>query len=171
MSPEQIEAPARADPRTDIWSLGVVMFELLTGQLPFQGSDEQQTYASVLSGPSPSVTSLLAGVSPELERTILRCLKRDRNERFADVDEVTLSLSQVVLRRFARDEQASPAVEVPPAVEVEVVPPSAPSSAERASRWGRRLLCAFAVTAGILIGVRSDQPDIDGAGGVGAFVS
>jgi serine/threonine-protein kinase len=159
MSPEQIETPGSADPGTDIWSLGVVMFELLTGQLPFQGSDDLQTCAAVLSGPSPSVAGLLVGVSPELEKTVLRCLKRDRNERFADVDQVTLALSQVVLLRFARDEQISVVVEVPPADDVGR--PSAPS-AEKASHWGRRLLCVLAMVAGILLGVRSDQPDIEG---------
>jgi serine/threonine protein kinase len=159
MSPEQIETPGRADPRMDIWSLGVVMFELLTGVLPFQGSDDRETCASVLGGPSPFATSLLAGVSPELERTVLRCLKRDRTERFADVDEVTLALSHVVLRRFARDEHPSAEVEVAPAAEVGR--PSAPRT-ERALHWGRRFLCAIAITAGVLLGVRSDQPDIEG---------
>jgi eukaryotic-like serine/threonine-protein kinase len=156
MSPEQIETPAAADPRTDIWSLGVVMCELLTGVLPFQGEDERQTCASVLSGPSPSVMSLLAGVSPELEKIILRCLKRDRNERFADVDELTLALSEVVLRRFGRAEPAPAVFEVP--LPVEEASLDVPRYA-KTSHWGRRLLFTLVVTAGVLLGVRSDQVD------------
>jgi serine/threonine protein kinase len=180
MSPEQIETPARVDARTDIWSLGVVMFELLTGQLPFEGPDEQQTCACVLSGPVPTVSTLLAAVPPELETIIERCMKKDRNERFSDVDELARALSDAVLATFTTNGQASTAEA---STAAEVLTPTqdddhAPASAEiptsddearapddrgdvrRASHWVRGTLAALAITVPLLLGVRSDESAI-----------
>jgi len=85
MSPEQITAPSEVDARTDIWSLGVVMFELMTGVLPFRGAGTAGVCASVLTAPTPSISDYRDDVPPALEFIVRRCLEKDRNRRFPDV--------------------------------------------------------------------------------------
>jgi serine/threonine protein kinase len=96
MSPEQITAPSEVDARTDIWSLGVVMFELLTGALPFNGPNPAQVCASVLSCPVPNVSEFRDDVPPALEFIVLRCLEKVRERRFATVSELSAALSAFV---------------------------------------------------------------------------
>lgn len=81
MSPEQIRSAKRVDHRTDVWALGVVLFELLTGRLPF----ESETVAGVLAAISADAPTPLRALRPEMpeavERAILRCLEKDPARR------------------------------------------------------------------------------------------
>jgi len=92
MSPEQITAPSEVDTRTDIWSLGVVMFELLTGVLPFRGPGTARICAAVLTEPTPSISDYRSDVPPALEFIIRRCLEKDRERRFPDVAQLSAAL-------------------------------------------------------------------------------
>lgn len=93
MSPEQITAPSEVDARTDIWSLGVVMFELLTGVLPFRGPGTARICAAVLTEPTPSISDYRSDVPPALEFIVRRCLEKDRDRRFADVTQLSAALT------------------------------------------------------------------------------
>ncbi|MGC4070581.1 MAG: serine/threonine-protein kinase [Polyangiaceae bacterium] len=83
MSPEQMLAPARVDTRTDIWSLGVILFELLAGRLPFPGRTLLVLFTESLA--PPDLTAIRAEVSPKLASVVARCLARQRSERFDSV--------------------------------------------------------------------------------------
>jgi serine/threonine protein kinase len=93
MSPEQMKSARDVDPRTDIWSIGVVLFELLTADSPFTGRNLTEICASVLCDVPPRLRALRPEVPPLLDDIVMRCLAKDRVERFADVTELARALT------------------------------------------------------------------------------
>jgi serine/threonine-protein kinase len=100
LAPEQIESPARVDPRTDIWALGALLYELVGGERLFRGATMAELCMNILSAPVPPLRAELA--LPEgFEPVLRRCLARDMSERFASVGELAQALAP-----FADDEHA-----------------------------------------------------------------
>ncbi len=92
MSPEQVRSPKTVDHRTDIWSVGVVMYELLTNSMPFGGDEINETFAQILEKEPQPLRQLVNGVPEGLERIVMRCLSKNRDNRFADVSELARAL-------------------------------------------------------------------------------
>jgi tetratricopeptide (TPR) repeat protein len=90
MSPEQVQGNA-VDHRADIYSLGVVLYELLTGQLPHQEPDPVRLRREIVSGPPPLFPNE-AGVSKKLERICLVCLARNAADRYQDAGQLEADL-------------------------------------------------------------------------------
>src|SRR5204863_6717091 len=94
MSPEQARG-VPADKRADIWSFGVVLFEMLTGGLVFQGETVSDTLASVLKS-DPPWAALPEQTPPAIRRLLRRCLERDRKRRLSDIADARLEIDEAV---------------------------------------------------------------------------
>ncbi len=95
MSPEQVSAHRDIDARTDVWSLGVTLHEMLVGSLPFGGTSVPQLIARITSSPAPSVVAQRPDVPAVLEAIVHRCLEKDREKRFAGAGAVLAALDSV----------------------------------------------------------------------------
>ncbi len=92
MSPEQMVAPETVDHRSDVWSLGAVLYELIAGRPPFDGQTLAAICVKVLREQPDSLSQLRPDVPPALEAVILRCLSKRREERFSTVAELAQAL-------------------------------------------------------------------------------
>jgi serine/threonine-protein kinase len=94
MSPEQAKGRP-ADKRSDLWSFGCVLFEMLTGKRPFDGDDVSDTLAAVLRA-EPNWGALPATTPPAVRTLLRRCLEKDRKRRLADAADARLELEDAV---------------------------------------------------------------------------
>ncbi len=85
MSPEQMERPRDADERSDIWSLGVITYELITGKPPFEAATMPMLCARICTAPPIPFADREVELPSDLSSAVLRCLEKDPAQRFLDV--------------------------------------------------------------------------------------
>jgi serine/threonine protein kinase len=92
MSPEQCEGKIGIDHRADVYSLGIILFEMLTGKVPFGGEGYGEIIVKHITHQAPSPRALNPDVSAELELILYRALAKDRDERFGNMAELRAAL-------------------------------------------------------------------------------
>ncbi|HXY14205.1 MAG TPA: protein kinase [Terriglobales bacterium] len=101
MSPEQING-SNVDARSDIFAIGILLFQLLTGKIPFEGKDTGEMLMKTLHEPAPSLSGLLKNCPPTLDEIVQRALAKDPQQRYQTAEELALDLGQV-LEKWRRE--------------------------------------------------------------------
>jgi len=94
MSPEQARA-LEVDTRTDIWSLGIVLYEMIARRTPFKSETASDTSAAILKTEPPALSQFVPDVPAELERIVKKALQKDREERYQGVKDLLLDLKSL----------------------------------------------------------------------------
>jgi serine/threonine protein kinase len=102
ISPEQIRGE-ETDARSDIYSLGILLYEMVTGCLPFENNSEYALIRAQVEAPPPSPRDISSAVSPELEQVILQALAKGPKERFQSIEEFSLALTRCAPKTDTRE--------------------------------------------------------------------
>ena len=109
MSPEQLRGES-VDARSDIFSLGAVIYEMFSGARAFQGKTAVETMSAILREDPPEMVTTTSGAAPAVERIVRRCLEKNRDERFQSARDLSFALEAV---STASGSAARPALAVP----------------------------------------------------------
>jgi len=131
MSPEQMSSSRNVDMRTDIWALGVILYESLTGRVPFEAETMPQLCGMILQDPPRPLHDLRPDLPPALQQVVLRCLEKNREQRWSTVAELAYALApfgqaaaQRSAERISRVLGAAGFASAPPAIVAAVSVPA-----------------------------------------------
>jgi serine/threonine-protein kinase len=111
MAPEQIKDAREADSRTDVWALGVILYEVLAGEYPFRAETQPALFVAIATQEIPPLVDVAPHVSPTLSRIVARCLRRSPDERYPSAAELARDLN-----KFLSQEEIEPTLKrsIPP---------------------------------------------------------
>jgi tRNA A-37 threonylcarbamoyl transferase component Bud32 len=162
MSPEQLRSTRDVDHRTDIWALGIILFELLAGRVPFDGETFTEVAVKASTEPPVSIRRLRPDTPPGLEAVIEKCLAKAPNDRYADVAGLAAALAEFGSRQARSLAErvagiAAPAPEIAGPSRFAVTSGSLPSAlassalSRAPARRGPMIALAVAGVAGVAI--------------------
>jgi eukaryotic-like serine/threonine-protein kinase len=156
MAPEQVRGAADIDARTDIWSLGVMLYECVTGVRPFDGDSMALVVARITAGPLRPVEELAPQLPPQLASVINRMLRRDRGERLSDLSQLAAALSPLAKSpSFSALETPAPVAQRSPEPLVTGVHPTGSRAAETIARARVTTMSSSVFSIGAETGRRS----------------
>ena len=175
MSPEQLDSPRDVDGRTDIWALGVTLYQLLSGRLPFWGRNQTEIAVKIAAESPPPLE-----VDPQLAAVVMRCLEKSCDDRYQDVAALAAELRPfggprarrivAAIAQATREPAAPPAELTPQSLHVV---PAGPTAVTLATGIGTAASVAASVAAGPsrAVEVRPSAAALAGAAPAGAAPS
>ena len=152
MSPEQARGQ-EIDARSDLFSVGVVLYEMATGQLPFQGATVATIFEGLLTKPPAAPSEIKAGVPAELDRIIFKALEKDRETRYQGAAELRADLKRLKRSLDTGQVTAAATVAVPPAGRpVALNPVSTTDARSSGPRWRKRMFIGAPLMTAALVG-------------------
>lgn len=118
MAPEQFRESKNVDHRADIYSAGVILFEMLTGRVPFQATTYEELIVQVVTATPVAPSSIRPELSPECDHVVARAMAREPERRFGDMDEMLHALSSLTGEGAATVETSEPAPSGPPGTDL-----------------------------------------------------
>ncbi len=128
MSPEQLRDAKHVDYRTDLWAVGVMLYEMATGQRPYEADTFGEMVASLIGGPPRPIAELLAQGPPGLDLLLQRALAHDPQQRFASAAEMAAALRALPAVQLVRRGPRVSTAPMRPASLAATEPPSAPGA-------------------------------------------
>jgi Flp pilus assembly protein TadD/tRNA A-37 threonylcarbamoyl transferase component Bud32 len=168
MSPEQAEGVEEPDARSDVYSLGVVVYEMFTGEVPFSGTTPLSVMRGHADKPPPLPSEISPAVSPAVEAVLLKALAKKREARYQSAGEMAVALQRAVSGAVVEEVEAPPLVEPPPPERprpepepVPVPPPAEPVWPALPWKWVAGGGAVVVVVAALIIALTGrDEPPI-----------
>jgi serine/threonine-protein kinase len=153
MSPEQLRSSKNVDARADIWAMGVILYELLTGTVPFDGDTLGALFAAILESDAPRV-SAKASVPPGLDAIVARCLQRRPEDRYASAADLERELTPFASAQAAASYPLMMTAAMPPPTPG-AVPPGARGSMGTSGQGAPMAMSSPAAATGYAPGAQS----------------
>ncbi len=108
MSPEQVQGSRDIDARADVWALGVMLYELISGVLPFQGPSAGAIFVAICTRDPAPLSQYVPGLPPDYHRIVERCMRREPERRYADATALLVDLRHLQAGEALESEGGAP---------------------------------------------------------------